>query len=345
MSPARCATLARVGLSDELRAIADETDFSGVVVISRAGEQLGELSRGWAHRAHRIENALETRFGIASGTKGLTALTTVALVEYGDLGFDTTLTSLIGDALPLVDPAVTIEQLLGHTSGVGDYLDEEEEGDVEDRVLRCSADELETPADYLPHLDGHPQKSVPGERFAYNNSGYVMLSIAVEAATGHSFYDLVHDLVLEPAGMVDTDFLRSDELPNGAAAGYLRNGRSNIFHLPVRGAGDGGVYSTAGDMKRLWSALFEGRIVSPELVESMVDPRHDASADGLRYGLGFWLRPDRPTVMLEGMDAGVSFRSAHDRPSGLTYTVISNTSSGAWPLVRLLDERLPELAE
>ena len=48
--------------------------------------------------------------------------------------------------------------------------------------------------------------------------------------------------------------------------------------------------------------------------------------------------------MLEGMDAGVSCRTVYDRPSGLTYTVISNTSSGAWPLVKFLDDRLPDLA-
>ena len=72
-------------------------------------------------------------------------------------------------------------------------------------------------------------------------------------------------------------------------------------------------------------------------------PHNDAPEQSLRYGLGFWIRLDRDTPMLEGYDAGVSFRSAYDPPSGFTYTVISNTSAGAWPLVELLDDLLPGL--
>jgi len=75
-----------------------------------------------------------------------------------------------------------------------------------------------------------------------------------------------------------------------------------------------------------------------------VRPRNDAPSQSMRDGLGFWIRPDRATVMLEGYDAGVSFRSAFDPTSELLYTVMSNTSAGAWPLVKLLDGSLPDLA-
>ena len=101
-------------------------------------------------------------------------------------------------------------------------------------------------------------------------------------------------------------------------------------------------------MERFWTALFAGQILPMDAVESFVEPRTDVAPGKRRYGRGFWIRPDRPTVMLEGMDAGVSFRSAYDRPSGLIYTVISNTSSGAWPMVKHLDQqcglRCPNLA-
>jgi len=329
---------------DELRAIADETDFSGVAVVSRDGRRLAELSRGFADRAHLRPNTLDTQFATASATKGFTALAIGSLIESGRLGLDTTLRSLLGDALPLVDPAVTIEHLLGHTSGVGDYLNEEELDDIDAYVLDVPAHRLTTPGDYVQLLDGRPGKSVPGAEFTYNNSGYVMLSLAVEAVGGMSFYDVVQERVLEPAGMTDTGFFRSDELPAGAAIGYLGNGRSNVFHLPVRGAGDGGIYSTVADVERLWDALFAGLILSTDMVEAFVEPRTDVPAENRRYGWGFWLFPNRPTVMLEGMDAGVSFRSAYDRPTGFSYTVISNTSLGVWPIARLLAERLPLIA-
>ena len=142
--------------------------------------------------------------------------------------------------------------------------------------------------------------------------------------------------------MNDTDFLRSDELPGRAALGYLLvdgRWRSNVLHLPVRGNGDGGIYSTAADISALWRAFFAGRIVSADWVGEMVRPRSESPSNSKRYGLGFWLHASTDVVMLEGYDAGVSFRTAHDPHSGRTYTVISNTSEGAWPVARYLAER------
>jgi CubicO group peptidase (beta-lactamase class C family) len=112
-----------------------------------------------------------------------------------------------------------------------------------------------------------------------------------------------------------------------------------VFHLPVRGSGDGGIYSTAADLRAFWSALFAGRIVSTGSVHEMMRPRSSLPDEGLSYGLGFWLFEGSGRVFLEGRDAGVSFRSVHDPRSGATETVISNSSDGAWPLARLLRDR------
>jgi CubicO group peptidase (beta-lactamase class C family) len=335
-------------LSAEIDRIAVETGFSGVVTISRSGNRFMQAAYGYANRAHRVANTLDTRFGIASGSKGLTALGIGWLLHNGDLTLETTVRDVLGDALPLVDPAVTVRHLLGHTSGIGDYVDEETFSDKNDYVLDAPVHRLTCPADFVPILSGYPQKTPPGSTFAYNNGGYVLLSLIVEAASGESFYDLIRDRVLAPAGMSHTDFPRSDELPGSAAVGYLLEDeslRSNILHLPVRAVGDGGAYSTVADVETLWTSLFGGRILPLDLVETFVTAHSSAPAEGLDYGYGFWLRPDRPTVMAEGSDAGVSFRSAYDRPSTLTYVVISNTSSGAWPLVRYLDAQLPALAD
>src|SRR5207344_242938 len=110
------------------------------------------------------------------------------------------------------------------------------------------------------------------------------------------------------------EFLRSDELPGSAALGYLTldSPRTNVFHLPVRGSGDGGIYSTAADISSFWATLFAGRIVSKARVSEMVRPRSDWPEESRRYGLGFHLHASSDVVMLEGYDAGVSFRTAHD---------------------------------
>jgi CubicO group peptidase (beta-lactamase class C family) len=169
-----------------------------------------------------------------------------------------------------------------------------------------------------------------------------------EIAAQTSFYELAARRVFEPAGMTATEYLRSDELPGSAAIGYLPTDdgwRTNHFHLPIRGSGDGGCFSTLGDMARFWRRLFGGKILPRSLVDEMVRLHNDVPEEGLRYGLGFWIRADRDTVMLEGMDVGVSFRSAYDPASGVLYTVISNEAYGAWPLVKELDRWVPDLVQ
>ncbi len=170
-----------------------------------------------------------------------------------------------------------------------------------------------------------------------------MLALIAERISGVAFDQLVAERVCGPAGMADTAFLRSDELPDRTALGYLPipgRSRTNVFHLPVRGSGDGGIYSTAADIGALWQSLFTGRIVPARWVAEMVRPRSDVPGESKRYGLGFWLGQHSDTVILEGFDAGVSFRSVHDPRSAVTCTVISNSSDGAWPIARCLDEFL-----
>jgi CubicO group peptidase (beta-lactamase class C family) len=327
-------------IEDAVDRMAQGTGFSGVVRLDRAGGKGFVKAYGLADRGHRIANTSRTRFAIASGVKGMTALTVMSLIEDGALTLDTSARSVLGEDLPLIDDDVTIEHLMAHRSGIGDYLDEDAGHEVTDHVMPVPVHELASTESYLAVLADHPTAFPPGERFAYCNGGYVVLALIAGRLSGVAFEDLVRRRVCEPAGMGDTGFLRSDELPGNAALGYLAvDGlRTNVLHLPVMGSGDGGIYSTAADLRRFWSALFAGRIVPVERVAEMVRPRSEVPEEERRYGLGFWLHGTRDAVMLEGYDAGVSFRSTHDPGSATSATVISNSSEGAWPMVDLLDD-------
>lgn len=328
-------------LAAQVDEVAAATGFSGVVSVERGGAVEFAAAYGLAHRAYEIPNTVDTRFAIASGSKGLTALAVVSLVESGVLELATTARSVLGDDLPLIADDVTVEHLLAHRSGIGDYLDEDAGWEVSDYVLTVPVHELASTEQFLAVLGGYPTQFPAGERFAYCNGGYIVLALIAERASGVPFHDLVQQRVCVPAGLHDTEFLRSDELPGRTAAGYLPiEGvwRTNVFHLPVRGNGDGGIYSTAADIGAFWRSLFAGKIVSSEAVTEMTRPRSDVPAESMRYGLGFGLHASTDTVMLEGYDAGVSFRSTHDPGTDVTHTVISNTSDGAWPLARRLDE-------
>jgi CubicO group peptidase (beta-lactamase class C family) len=314
--------------------------FSGVVRVDQGGRVVFERAAGLADRRWSIPMTTATRLSMASGTKGFTALAVMALVESGELRLDTPARSLLGADLPLIDDGVTVEHLLAHRSGIGDYLDESTLGDIETYAMPVPVHQLDSTEGYVTSLDGYPQVSPPGEEFAYNNGGYVVLALLAERAAKMPFEQLVDELVVKRAGLANTEFLRSDSLARGVATGYLdlEGLRTNSLHLPVLGSGDGGLFTTAADMATFWTALFDGRIVSEDKVRLMTAPRSESPKHKRRNGMGFWLTMNGPTVFLEGYDAGVSFRSMHDPTTSTTRTTISNTSEGTWNLLRSVAE-------
>ena len=236
----------------------------------------------------------------------------------------------------------TVKHLLAHRSGIGDYLGEDRIDDINSYTSPVPVHRLDTTERYLEVLDGFPTVSRADERFSYNNAGYVVLALIAERASGVGYHELVRRRVTEPAGLTDTGFWRTDELPGDHAIAYLHAAglRSNALHLPVLGTGDGGISSTAADLAAFWRALFGGRIVPVELVAEMTRPRSDWPEEERRYGLGFHIHRTSDAVWLEGYDAGVSVCSTHDPASGITHSVIANWSDGAWPMLSVLDEHL-----
>ena len=241
----------------------------------------------------------------------------MTLVEHGELELATTARSVLGDDLPLIDDRVNVEHLLTHRSGIGDYLDEETVAAPTDFVMPVPVHVLAGTEEYLRVLAGHRQVFAPGERFAYNNSGFVVLALIAERVGGIPFTSSCRSAYADPPACVDTAFLRSDEPTGRTALGYLdvRGLRTNVLHLPVLGSGDGGIYSTAADIRAFWMALFSGRIVSSDRVAEMVQPRSHVASGSMRYGLGLWIHATGDAVVLEGSDAGVSFRTLHDPAS------------------------------
>jgi CubicO group peptidase (beta-lactamase class C family) len=144
--------------AEAVNSLAEQSGFAGVVSVDRGGEIEFGHAYGLAHRGFQVPNTFDTRFAIASGTKGLTALTVVCLIGDGALRLSTAARSVLGEDLPLIGADVTVEHLLAHRSGVGDYLDEEVGYELSDYVLTVPAQDLATTEQYLAVLGGHPAK-------------------------------------------------------------------------------------------------------------------------------------------------------------------------------------------
>ena len=225
-------------LHDAIAAEAERTAFSGVVRVDREEETLVAQAFGLADRGREVPNTVGTRFALASGAKGFTALVVMSLVEDGTLGLDTTARSVLGDDLPLINGAVTVEHLLAHRSGIGDYLDEDTTTDAKAYLMPVPPHTLESTEDYVSMLDGHPQVSAPGERFAYNNAGFVVLALIAERASGEPFHRLVAERVSKPCGSARHRLPAIGRAPGGCGPRLPVDRSTTHERLPPPGARD-----------------------------------------------------------------------------------------------------------
>ncbi len=331
-------TLDRPALIDAIARQHEREPFSGVVYVREGAEVVVEAAYGLAHRGERISNTLDTRFGIASGTKTLTSIAVNQLVEQGHLALDARLVDGVDAELPGIDPEVTLHQLLTHSAGIPDYFDEAVMDDYEELWRERPMYAFRTPSDFLPLFAHLPMKAAPGSTWAYNNAGYVLLGLAIEQASGMPFTAYVERHVLQACGMASSGFFALDRLPGGTARGYLptEDGgwRTNAYAVPIVGGADGGAFTTAHDLAALWDALLGRRLVGEATLARMLAPhwRTDPDADEQHYGYGIWIarregRPDAYTMV--GEDPGVFFRSRFDQASGALYILLGNDVAAA----------------
>jgi CubicO group peptidase (beta-lactamase class C family) len=315
-------------LISRIEQAATENEFSGVVSIFRGASTVFSKAFGTRDVKNRLPNTTGTVFGIASGTKVFTALGIGVLVDRGLLSLGTTVGEIDPAYRGFVDEQATILQLLSHTSGIYDYYDEEIEQDYDHFSVEIPWSELETPSDYYPLFEGKPIKFRPGERYSYSNGGYVFLGMLIEKLTGRLYRDFVREHVLQAAGMHRSGFYAFDDLPENTANGYLEDRRTtNIYQLPPRGGGDGGMYTTTDDLRAFWDGLFSNRILSKALTDTYLSTQW-AFDDRDGYGCGLYKRLDDSMVWIEGGDAGVGFQSRYLVQEKLTINIFSNVTNG-----------------
>lgn len=325
-------------------------DFSGVIAIRQRGELLYERAAGYADRSNQLPNTLETRFGIASGTKFFTALAIGTLIAAQKLAPSTLLRDCLPIEFPRYSPAITVEHLLTHTSGIPDYFDEELVTDFDNFSVGVPWYQLKGPRDYLAVFPDQPMKFEPGTRFSYSNGGYILLGVLIEHLTGMRYQEYVGQAVFQPAGMDRSGYFALNRLPGQTALGYIEDEhgwRTNLYNLPIVGASDGGAFTCVRDLERLWQAFLSYQLLPQELTERYITPWAATSAERPNsfYGYGLWLLEQAPgawRVAMHGSDAGVSFRSSVSRADDTRVTVLSNTSDGAWPVLRAIDQALNE---
>lgn len=323
--------------------------FSGVFSVSDENGVIFEKCGGLRNRSESLPNNRETAFAIASGTKLFTALAVCKLIEAGKLSLDDKLWDVLPYDLGQIDKGVTLYHLLTHTSGIGDYIDEEAPNSSEQMDTLYSQYPIylwERLDYYLQMIAPLLKKFEPGARVGYSNAGYVMLGLAVEAASGKPFQQCVTDEIIAPLGLKHTGFYHMNALPANSAFGYIEGEagewRSNIYNVPIVGGSDGGLFTCADDLNALWRAIFGGKILSGNMLESFLKPQAERG-NGKSFGLGIYRldRGDETAFYSLGGDYGVDFFTAYFPKYKITATALGNTELNAYPLLdRLFSEML-----
>ncbi|WP_354637366.1 serine hydrolase domain-containing protein [Kitasatospora camelliae] len=266
------------------QAVAD--GFPGVVAYARRGELESRSAAGLADTASGERARPHQRFRIASNTKSFVSAVLLQLEGEGRLSLDDS----VEKWLPGVvrgngndGRAITVRQLLNHTSGLYDPTTEPEF--FAPYLERHDWDYVYTPREVIARAVRHEPVSAPGDRWTYSNTNYLLAGLVIEAVTHHSAPEEIRRRILAPLGLKDTSFPLTDPTIHGPHLhGYDLKGQDVTRFSPSYDWTAGAMISTVDDLARFHRALFGGRLLRPAQQRELLTtvPTSDRSA----YGLG-----------------------------------------------------------
>ena len=251
------------------------------VLVVRDGEPVVRRAYGLANVEERIAATPATNYRLASVTKQFTAAALLLLTEDGRLELDDPVRTWL-PSLPMAVDSVTIRHLLTHTSGIIDY---------EDIIPDGTSKQLRD-ADVLRMLESQDSTYfAPGSSYRYSNSGYALLAIVVERASGQDFARFLRERIFVPLGMRNTiAFEEGVSTVEHRAFGYRwTNDRWTRADQSLTSAvlGDGGIYSSIDDLERWDAALYDERLLRIESLRTAFTPATETDDPDVEYGFGW----------------------------------------------------------
>lgn len=257
-------------------------EVPGAVVLAlRDGQPVVRASYGLADLETGTPATPETNYRLASVTKQFTAASILLLAEDGRLDLNDRADTWL-PSLPKAAETVTIRHLLTHTSGLIDY---------EDVIPESFAAQLHD-ADVLRLLETQDRTYFrPGADYRYNNSGYALLALLVQRASGKTFATFLRERIFQPLAMSNTvAYEEGISTVNNRAFGYTEEaGRWNRTDQDQTSAvlGDGGIYSSISDLTKWDAALYDGRLLHPSSLRAAFTTATHTDDPAIQYGYGW----------------------------------------------------------
>jgi D-alanyl-D-alanine carboxypeptidase len=261
----------------------------GAIALVRDGSRTLRLASGYGDLATRRPARARDRFRVGSVTKTFVATAALQLAGEGRLALDDSVERWLPGLVP-DGAAITIRQLLNHTSGLFDYADDA-------FVKRVLADRgrVWAPNELIAISTGHPPLFAPGAQLAYSSTGYIALGLIVEAASGRSLSAELRRRIFSPLHLRFTSLDSGPRIAGGHLHGYTRyHGARRALDISAIGQSfawaAGAIVSTTDDVARFYRALLGGRLLRPDLLAAM---QTTVPADEQGWGLGLIETPYR----------------------------------------------------
>lgn len=267
------------------------------LLVVRNGKPVVRRGYGYANLEKHVKATPATNYRLASVTKQFTAAAILLLNEDGKLSLDDPIRKWLPE-LPETDQDITLYNLLTHTSGLIDY----------ESLIPPGTTKQVSDADVLRmEADTHRLYFEPGTNYSYSNTGYVLLGLIVERASGKTFPEFLKQRIFAPLGMDHTLLYEHHRGPQVAhrAYGYSRiNGKWVRTDQSITSAtrGDGGIYSSIDDMAKWDAALYGDRLLSDKSRRMAFTPHTKTDVPNVAYGFGW--RITGPTLWHSGESRG-----------------------------------------
>jgi CubicO group peptidase (beta-lactamase class C family) len=299
------------------------------VIVTRRGRVIYSASRGMADIEGRRPLRADSVFRLGSLTKQFTAAIILQLVQEGRISLDDPVSRFFPD-YPQPGAAATVRQLLNHTSGIQSYTA------IPGFMGGDGPARAHTTAEMIALFRDRPSPTPPGQVWAYNNSGYVLLGAIIEQVSGKPWHRVLAERITGPLGLRSIGYgVERESLPamaHGYGGGDARAEAARPIHMSVPHAA-GALVGTAGDMARWAQALHHGRVVSPALYTLMTSPAPLPEGRTHPYGMGLGLERmrGRPTIEHSGGIFGFSTYAVYVPAEDVYVAVLANSDEPASP--------------
>ena len=284
-------------LRDELDQIVGQSypdDGPGAaVIVMRGGETLYRGAHGLANLELAVPLRADSVFRIGSVTKQFTAAAILLLAEQRKLQLSDTISRHLPD-YHTQGRTVTIEHLLAHTSGIANYTEIPEwYAGIRNEVSAAQLIQL---------FQDKPFDFAPGQRWKYDNSGYILLGAIIEKLSGQSYADFMRTQIFEPLGMNQTGYENLARITPGRAAGYMRDGnrwRNADFLSMTQPFAAGALTSTVDDLARWNAAISTGKLLTASSWQRATASFVLDDGTPTRYGAGWIIGRVGPIATVE----------------------------------------------